>query len=333
MKGATEAHSADELWRAAIKELQSQQDNVIASRCGTCREWMNAMLVINNPRNRWVLSRQPALNVPFALAELVWLMRGRQDSAFLNYFNTKLPDYAGTGKSYHGAYGFRLSKAFGFDQLKRAYEALSSNPESRQIVLQIWKAEWDFPRESGEPIAEDIPCNICSFLKVRNGHLHWTQIMRSNDLFLGLPYNLVQFTTLHEIVAGWLNLKIGPYSHYSDSLHLYEDNERHTLKIKNFNIPENTDRLDLNFKDTSEAFCSLGNLVESIIDSTFKATCLVKRLDELEVAVAYKNWAAILVAEGCRRRGDSKSANYSIEKCLNPTLQRGCRRWFSRCGY
>jgi thymidylate synthase len=46
--------------------------------------------------------------------------------------------------------------------------------------------------------------------------------MRSNDLFKGLPYNLIQFTTLQEIIAGWLRIEVGSYNHISDSLHLYE---------------------------------------------------------------------------------------------------------------
>lgn len=45
--------------------------------------------------------------------------------------------------------------------------------------------------------------------------------MRSNDVHRGLPYNVVQFTTLQEVMAGWLGLEVGGYHHWSDSLHLY----------------------------------------------------------------------------------------------------------------
>ena len=46
--------------------------------------------------------------------------------------------------------------------------------------------------------------------------------MRSNDVLLGTPYNFVQYTSLQEILAGWLDIGVGSYNHYSDSLHLYE---------------------------------------------------------------------------------------------------------------
>ena len=89
----------------------------------------------------------------------------------------------------------------------------------------------DFPSDNGLPVADDIPCNICSMLKVRNGRLEWSQIMRSNDIFLGLPHNFVQFMTLQEVLAGWIGIEPGTYTHFADSLHLYEKNAERRLFI------------------------------------------------------------------------------------------------------
>jgi thymidylate synthase len=116
---------------------------------------------------------------------------------------------------------------FGVDQIRYAFESLSAQPHSRQVVLQIWDASSDLPVHAGQPRSQDIPCNICSLLKVREGRLEWTQIMRSNDLKLSWPHNIVQFTTLQEMMAAWLDLELGFYTHYSDSLHVYtnETNE------------------------------------------------------------------------------------------------------------
>jgi thymidylate synthase len=41
--------------------------------------------------------------------------------------------------------------------LERAYQALSKNPESRQVVLQIWDSTVDLPATDGKPSAEDVP--------------------------------------------------------------------------------------------------------------------------------------------------------------------------------
>src|SRR5262249_46066683 len=127
------------------------------------------------------------------------------------------------GPYYHGAYGFRLRRHYGLDQLDRACEALRRNPDGRQVVLQIWDPTLDLPHDDGSPQAPDIPCNLLSMLKGRGGKLEWVQVMRSNDLFRGMPYNFVQFTTLHEVMAGWLGVELGSYHQLSDSLHYYVD--------------------------------------------------------------------------------------------------------------
>jgi len=82
--------------------------------------------------------------------------------------------YTGPGKRYHGAYGHRLWCWFGFDQLERTYLALKNNPDSRQVVLHIWDPKIDLPDEEGRPAAPDVPCNVLSMLKVRDGKLEWT---------------------------------------------------------------------------------------------------------------------------------------------------------------
>ena len=82
---------------------------------------------------------------------------------------------------------YRLRYNYDVDQLQRAYEALKANPDNRQTVMLYWDPRLDLPRETGAPQSRDIPCNICSMLKLRAGKLEWTQVMRSNDLYKGLP--------------------------------------------------------------------------------------------------------------------------------------------------
>jgi thymidylate synthase len=218
-----EADTADQVWRAAASELNGEcVARAQHGRGGITQELLHVVFTIRDSRQRWVVSRYPAINPAFAIAEVVWILNGRNDAAFLNHWNPRLPQYAGDVDCYHAAYGFRLRKEFGFDQLARAYNALSNNPDTRQVVLQIWNPQIDFPDESGQPVSADIPCNVCALPKIRDNKLEWLQIMRSNDLPRGLPYNFVQFTCLQEIMAGWLGVGVGTYCHVSDSLHVYE---------------------------------------------------------------------------------------------------------------
>ena len=206
---AFEADTADETWRAIADEFRGGRVAGQASRAGSTRELLHAAISISRPRERWISSRNPPINPAFAMAEIIWIVTGRNDSWFLSYFNRKFPEFVGDGPTLHGAYGYRLRRHLELDQLSRAYHTLASNPDSRQVVLQIWDGTVDLPHPDGHPRAQDIPCNVLSMLKVRENKLHWTQIVRSNDFFLGLPYNLIQFTTLQEIIAGWLEVEVG----------------------------------------------------------------------------------------------------------------------------
>jgi len=65
-------------------------------------------------------------------------------------------------------------------------------------------------------------CNIAATFKLRQGKLWMSVFNRSNDVILGLTStNIVQFSTIQEVLASWLGVGVGPYTHYSDSLHLY----------------------------------------------------------------------------------------------------------------
>lgn len=294
------------------------------------KELLHACFELKNPAKRWVTSRVPTLNIAFALAEVVWLVRGRNDAAFLNYFNRELPKFAGSGPTYHGAYGYRLRRSLGIDQLEKAYLALKGQPNSRQIVLQIWDGRKDLPHENGSPVSPDIPCNLVSMIKVREGRLEWSQVMRSNDLFLGWVHNVVQFTCLQEIMAGWLGLPTGSYHHFSDSLHVYERDIHHLQDINSDPFPDYDERLDLGKSQSDEAFCSLERLVDKVISSEYSSSSLLLEWKGIELPIAYANIACVIICEGLRRRGNKNKIFTVLDQCTNPTYTLLYTRWLNR---
>lgn len=244
--------TANDVWRKATSMLLQQKDTV-EGRTGDVLEILHSFVTIEEPRQKWIYDRMPPVSIAYALAELVWIMNGDNCSDIINFFNPQLEKFAGRAKYYHGAYGKRIRSHYGFDQLEKAYHALQNVPESRQIVIQIYDTKEDFPIDNGKPRDDDIPCNICSMLKVRRGKLEWSQIMRSNDVLLGMPYDFIQFTGLQEILAGWLELDIGTYNHYSDSLHLY-NRDISRVDIAEETFIENNDSLSLCKDETEKIF-------------------------------------------------------------------------------
>lgn len=325
-----EAESADSLWREVVKRLQTGEGILRQpSRAGHTREVLHAALTIRDPRQRWVFSRRPAMNPAFAIAELVWIVAGRRDARFLSYFNHSLHRFAGSAEEFHGSYGYRLRHQFGFDQLDAAYQALKCNPETRQVVLQIWDPRADMPTSSGQARDPDIPCNTQSQLKVREGKLEWLQIMRSNDVFLGLPHNLIQFTALQEIIAGWLGLELGQYHHISDSLHIYERDLDIVSSAPVAQTPA-SDSLCLSKSESERAFNLMTSAIERIIDEKHSSTTLLELSREVSLPSGYHNMLLILVAEGLRRRKSIDLAAQVASGCTSLALSSMWSEWTAR---
>ena len=334
MISAYSGPTADNVWLQLAHAIQeSSHVEKQPSRGGLTNELLHVALSIEYPRQRWVTSRLPAINFPFALAEVVWIMSGRRDLKFLQFWNRGLSKYVGPGPEIHGAYGHRVRTHLGIDQLKRAYEILAHNSESRQVVLQYWDSHIDSAREDGTPSAPDIPCNIASMLKVRAGKLEWTQIVRSHDLFLGVPYNFVQFTLMQEVLAGWLGIECGSFSQYSDSLHVYHRDAMNvalSLGSKSYKAPANTDCLQLPFEESTLVFGELERRIEMMIDPKVNPSEIYKTFEWDEAPEAYQNILNILVAESLRRRGESGIASEIASKCSNSVYKFLWDKWTSR---
>lgn len=323
-----EGKTADSVWKAAVRALHERAPQQ-SSRLGATREILHAAFTIEDPRQRWVASRAPVLNPAFALAELIWILNGHDDSAFLNFWNRQLPRFAGVGDTYTGAYGNRLRSWFGVDQLARAAQVLTSNPDSRQVVLQIWDPKTDLPLAKGEPAHADVPCNTTALIKVRDGKLEWLQVVRSNDLFLGVPYNFVQFTTLQEVLAGWIGAELGTYTQVSDSLHLYEHNMSEFSISEPVDLPSNENSVAF-ARDTSEA---------ALREMDVRARAMITTTSELElVAVVeafsgpeeFQNWMRVLGAETARRRDWRMVAHQLAQSTTDPLLQMLWFQWDAR---
>lgn len=327
-----EGETADEVWcRASTALLKDRSVQTQPSRSGNTREMSHVVMQIHDPRQRWVSSRREALNVAFALAEVIWILDGRRDSAFLNYFNRRLPEYAGKGPTYYGAYGERLQSRFGFSQIVQAFEALRSQPQSRQVVLQIWDATTDLPTADGKPRAADIPCNLVSLLKVRDGCLNWTQIMRSNDAYRGIPHNIVQFTSLQEVMAGWIGVQPGSYTHWSDSFHFYEDDLTHPpIDATRATLPANTDSICLPRQDFDAIWPEIRRIADAVTDGAVTADQLQRQIDVARLPLGWGNILRVLVAEGLRRRNAMDTATNVMRSVGNPLLVALWNRWLAR---
>ena len=75
------------------------------------------------------------INLPFALAETIWILSGSNELAMLQYYNSNYKTFSNDGQTLHGAYGFRLRHASGYiDQLEEVIDKLKADPFSLSIT-------------------------------------------------------------------------------------------------------------------------------------------------------------------------------------------------------
>lgn len=199
-------------------------------------------------------------------------------------------------------------------------DALSNNPNSRQVVLQIWDSVIDFPREDSSPVDSDIPCNVCSLLKVRDGRLEWVQIMRSNDAFKGLPYNFVQCMTLQEVMAGWLHVEPGSYTHFSDSLHVYDEDIEDAFRSVQLPAPSNSDSLAVPKHVADPIWLEMNRRVNKLVTGRLSESEYASLAKVDAAPQGFTNLMSIVVADAARRQGNTQAALAAAAACTNPQL-------------
>ena len=233
----------------STKQLQN-------SRTGRVKDLGRTVYQIKNDSFRLCFLKERDLNPFFAFAEFSWIIEGSNKLDSLEYFISIYNQFSDDGHTLNGAYGFRLKEHFKIDQIQQAINILKDDDITRRVVLTMYSPE-DLLSDS-----KDIPCNTTIYLKIRNAKLDITILNRSNDLFLGVPYNVFVFYLLQVYISKEVNCKVGTQTHYTDSLHLYEKHFDKVEKIirnnsineiieleKRYKFSENSNYIYINHKD------------------------------------------------------------------------------------
>jgi thymidylate synthase len=188
---------------------------------------------------------------------------------------------------------------------------LKADTNTRQAILQYWQGDLDLPLPI--PRSADIPCNLVSHLMIRNGRLEWLQVMRSNDLIWGTPYNFIQFTTFQEIFAGWLGVEVGSYHHVSNSLHVYEiHNEYLRAPTPIDEYIKNEADLRLPYEAWEKTWSKIVDVALALTDASEDGDVFAALEVAKDVETGYSEWIHLLCAESLRRLGNVQLAQKVI---------------------
>jgi thymidylate synthase len=152
--------------------------------------------------------------------EAYWILSGSDKVKDIAPFNKHISQFSDDGSAFAGAYGPMVVK-----QLDYVVDRLTMDDATRQAVLTIWKPN--------PPKSKDIPCTVAMNFQLRDGVLHNHVFMRSSDVWLGLPYDIFNFSTIAYKVAARLNelmvpnLRCRPGTLFLTlcSSHMYLDNK------------------------------------------------------------------------------------------------------------
>lgn len=174
-----------------------------------------------HPNERVLFWGERDQNCIFTLMESIWMLAGRDDVAFIEYFNSRMRNFSDNGSTLNGAYGHRWRKRFGVDQVVALIRHLKKEPTSRRAVLTMWGPTQDL---ACMETSRDCCCNTQAYFEIRNGVLNMTVMCRSNDLIWGAyGANAVHFSFLLEFMASALGVPVGVYRQFSNNLHLYTE--------------------------------------------------------------------------------------------------------------
>jgi thymidylate synthase len=103
------------------------------------------------------------------------------------------------------------------DQIKTLINGIKNDPTGRRHILSAWN-----PGELAEMALP--PCHVLAQFYVNSKHeLSCQMYQRSNDFFLGCPFNIASYALLTHMIAHVCKLRIGEFIHVNGDAHIYSN--------------------------------------------------------------------------------------------------------------
>ena len=211
-----EGRTVNEAWEKGFEALKvlAERGHESDSRDGAVvGEICDAVFCIEDPTRNIVTSPIRKMPMRYAVGELAWYLSGSNRVTDIAPFAKKWVEISDDGATNNSAYGWRICEKFGFDQWEHIKNMLLKDPNSRQAVIHI--------KDADNRPTKDTPCTVYLQFLLRDGKLNLSVHMRSNDIWMGVPYDMFSFCFLQMKMAMELGVSIGQYTHYAGSLHMY----------------------------------------------------------------------------------------------------------------
>lgn len=175
------------------------------------------------------------LHIRSILHELLWFLSGETNIRYLKENGVSIwdewatpdgelgPVYGAQWRNWQGADGKT------YDQVLALVDGLKNNPDSRRHIINGWNVAL-LPDEKQKPWENAAagrmalpPCHVLYQFYVANGKLSASLYIRSNDLFLGNPYNTASLAFLTHMLAQQCDLDVGEIVLSIGDAHIYSN--------------------------------------------------------------------------------------------------------------
>jgi thymidylate synthase len=174
-------NTANKVWIRSISEVLEEGHN-------ECPRGISTLEILNQTirfdMNYPVCYHQNRkLSYSFMAAEAYWITSGSMFVEDIKPYNKHIAQFSDDDYIFNGAYGPKFTA-----QVEHVVNTLLKDPTSRQAVMTIWVPN---------PIrTKDYPCTVSLQFLIRNQKIYTIVNMRSNDLWLGRPYDVFNFTVM-----------------------------------------------------------------------------------------------------------------------------------------
>lgn len=163
-------------------------------------------------------TQDEAFNVLYQEQMTIYQEKILTDDAFSFVYGNLGNVYGKQWRSWEGANGKT------YDQIKWVINEIKTNPSSRRLLVNAWAVDSVY-----EGLMQLPPCHFCFQFYVLNGKLSCMFNMRSNDVFLGLPFNIASYALLTHLIAHECGLEVGDLIYTGADIHIYAN---HLEQIK-----------------------------------------------------------------------------------------------------
>lgn len=212
--------NVNNVWRCALDGLLT--NGILASPRGIRTLERPQVSVVIDADRPVLMEPLRKLGYRFMAAEAYWILTGDDRVETIARYAKNIRDFSDDQMTFFGAYGPKF-----VDQVGYVVKKLNEDPLTRQAGINIWR--------ENPPPSKDIPCTVAIFFQLRFRSLNAHVFMRSQDVWLGMPYDLFNFSMMVHFVCGQLNAsQTRPYAEVYPgqvyltvaSLHLYEKDQR-----------------------------------------------------------------------------------------------------------